>query len=314
VSLLSTAVFALLVALQVDVRSATNCPSTEDISARLAPLLPVPDHGAVGMRDRANVQLIAIREDGSTEMRIELFSADGVRLGERSVSSRGNCTQLAETVAAVLAAWESEPSPAATSPLSVTDAVPAITEPQRELVVQPSGAQSHGRGPFRGTVGIGGGVAVLGGVAGALKLAVESGAATSHWQLALDGSMESSRTISLAGGQVDWRHSTAGLGLGWRSLGGKLIFSADAGATVGWATLASRGYATGSRVQESFEYGLAAGLRLGRQWGRWQLWAEARPRWWIQGQRLRVTNSRLTADVSALDLVLCVGASVAAFP
>jgi hypothetical protein len=313
VSLLVSAAFAVLVAVQVDVRSATNCPSTEDIVTRLVSLLPLPDAVRVGGRDVATVQLLAVREDGGTEIRIELSSARGVRIGERSVSSRGTCTQMAEVVAAVLAAWESDPTPSS----AATEAPPPVPEPRPTLVARLSSAPPVSRREYRGAIGVGGGVALLGGVAGALKLAGEFGSVASHWQLALDASTESSRTIALAGGRVDWRHSTAGLALGWRSLGAKVVFSVDAGAVLGWARLAGYGYPTANGTHESFEYGLSGGLRLGRTFGgtqRWQVWAEVRPRWWLQGQRARVANSPLTAEVPALELMAHVGASVVAFP
>jgi len=310
------AAFAVLVALQVDVRSATNCPSTEDISTRLVSLLPLPDAGRVAGRDVATVQLVTVREDGSSEMRIELSSVRGVRIGERLVSSRGTCAQMAEVAAAVLAAWESDPSPAA-SP-AVTEEPPPIPEPGRAPAAQPTPLESGHRGKYRGAIGTGGGVALLGGVAFALKLAGECGTVDSHWQLAIEASTESSRTVALAGGQVDWRHSTAGLALGWRWLGAKVAFSIDAGGVLGWARLAGSGYAAVNGTHEAFEYGVSGGLRLGRSLGhsprRWQLWAEVRPRWWLQGERLRVANSRLTAEVPSLELMAHVGASVAAFP
>lgn len=316
-SALPTTAFAVIVALQVDVHSATNCPSSEDVSARLASLLPSADAGRTRDGDGASVQLVAVRQDGSADLRIELTSATGVRVGERLVSSRGTCAQMAEVVAAVLAAWESDPPPLPVDSLALAQVPTAGAG--RAGVAEASSVQAdhrdNHRGDYRGSFGVGGGVALLGGVAGALKLAAEAGAGASPWYLAIEASTQSSRTLVLAGGQADWRHSTAGLGMGWRRLGAKVAVSVDAGPTLGWARLAGRGYANGNETHDSFEYGLSGGLRLGRPWRRWQLWAEVRPRWWLKGQRARVGNRpSSSAEVPALELMAYVGASVVAFP
>jgi hypothetical protein len=308
VNSLPTAVLALLAALQVDVRSSTNCPSAEAIAARLAPLLP-SDETHPG-RDTAKVGMVAVGGDGGAELSIELLGKDGSRIGERRVSSWGGCDEMSQAVAVILAAWEIDLRPLALG--RVVAEARRETGPRFATPAPPSPSSQ-----VRAVVGVGGGIAAVGGVAAAFKLDLAIGAVASHWQLALDGSAETSRALSLAGGQVGWRQYTADIALGWHSLHPKLALSLDAGAALGWATLAGSGFGS-PREQRSFEYGLAGAVRLGRRWGRWQIWIEAEPRIWLQGQRAVVTNTAtgepLTRDLPDVDLMVCAGASVVAFP
>jgi hypothetical protein len=310
VNSLPTAVFALLAALQVDVRSSTNCPSSEAVAARLAPLLPSGETRRG--RDSANVAVVAVGSDGSTELRIELSSDDGARIGERRVSSQRGCEEMAQAVAVILAAWETDLRPATAGP------VDAQARRDERPTASPMLAPALRGTRARAVAGAGGGIAVVGGLAGAVKLDLAIGTVASPWQLTLDAAAESSREITLAGGQVDWRHSTAGIALGWRSLRPKLALSIHGGAVLGWATLAGSRFGA-NHQGGAFEYGLAGALRLGRKWGRWQIWVEAEPRLWLRGQRAVVTSTAglgesAGEDLPIMDLMVCAGASVVAFP
>jgi hypothetical protein len=303
------AFLALLAAAEVEVRSSTHCPSAEDVFAHLAPLLPTPEGKANTGPDLANLQLTAMAPDGTSEIRIELISKDGVRIGERRVVGRGSCSDKAEAVAAVLAAWETDPSPAMataeTSPTKAEVSAPVTPNAPRDQAEQAS--------RLNVTLAVGGGVALVGGVAGAAKTSIAAGLSDSHWQLQIDALVESNRRIELDAGYVDWHHATVGLALGWRALSSRIVFATDLGAVAGWASLEGNDFDQ-NRTRTAFEYGIAAGARAGRAWGRWQLWMELRPRLWLRGQQAVLTappaNQPATADVPVWDVLVCAGASV----
>jgi hypothetical protein len=280
----------------------------------LASLLPAPEGPeSATIRHVARVEIVEIAQDGSVQLRIELSAADGSAIGERRVTTQGSCADLAEAASAILAAWETDPSPVSVG------TEPVLEEARKSGVARPgpvsaSPTQAVVRpGRYRVVLGAGGGIAVPGGLAAAARLDLQLGSVTSHWQLDLEGSGETWRQVGLAGASVDWRHSAGGLGLGWRSLAPKLAFSVDAKALVGWATLVGRGFGE-NRQQQSFEYGASAGVRVGRQWRRWQVWADLRPMVWLQRQRAILANAHDSTELPALDLMMCVGASSVLFP
>lgn len=304
------ALLALLSAAEVDVRSSTRCPSTEDVLAHLAPLLPARAGGAQTGHDLASIEVTAVAPDGTSELRVELTGKDGVLIGERRVLGRGSCSDNAEAVAAVLAAWETDPSPAIpTSEAGSREAPASPPSNPKGTPAQPTPPRS-----WNLTLAAGGGVALVGGWAGAATASVSAGPSDSHWLLRLDGAVEGDRRIDLAAGYVAWKHATAGVALGWRVLSPRLVFAADLGAVAGWASLEGNDFDK-NQTHTTFEYGIAAGARVGRAWGRWQLWMELRPRLWLRGQQAVLTQpaaGRPTAeDVPAWDVLVCAGASVA---
>jgi hypothetical protein len=80
----------------------------------------------------------------------------------------------------------------------------------------------------------------------------------------------------------------------------------------GWATLTGSGFFP-NRQQRSFEYGVAAGLRAGRSFGRFALWAEWRTHLWAQRQRATVTGADSGAELSQLDTAVSLGLSLMLF-
>jgi hypothetical protein len=167
--------------------------------------------------------------------------------------------------------------------------------------------------PWQLSVGAGAGAALVGGMAALGGLDVQAGQSASHVQWRFGLASETARRLDLGPGQVDWQHTSAMLGLGWRMLDPAWLFSLDAGPVAGWATLAGSGFFPG-RKQRSFEYGAQAGLRAGRRIGRLAVWAEWRSTLWVKGQRATLTGADANVDLPGVDTAASLGLSVLLFP
>jgi len=300
----SVVLLSLLAAGQVDVRSNTDCPSSSAIGERLGPLLP----GMSG-RDVADVQLLGIQPDGTTDLYVSLSDPGGVLIGGRQVSLRGSCAQMAEAVAAILAAWKSNPGTRVSS--GATD---TVTAAGADIAKSPE-APAPSR--FAVLAGAGGGAHFVGGTALGGNLELRFGLAASSWQLRLAIATETARQLDLAAGDyhghVDWQHHSAALGLAWRALHPRWQLGLDAGLVAGWATVEGSGFSS-NRSERAFEYGAAAGLRGGRRWGRFTLWVEARPTLWLKGHEVHVVGSTAGTDLPRVDVAASLGASVQILP
>jgi hypothetical protein len=116
----------------------------------------------------------------------------------------------------------------------------------------------------------------------------------------------------LSSGRVDWQHTTTALGVCWRVLDPAWLLSFDAGPVAGWATLVGSGFSP-NRKNRSFEYGVAAGLRAGRSFARFSVWAQWRTNLWAQIQRATVTGADVGEELPQADTTVSLGLSLMLF-
>lgn len=294
----------------VDVRTTATCPTAQGISERLSPYLPATS-GAAGERDVALVDVIDTRPDGTTDLMIRLLRPDTSEVGNRRVTLTGTCDDMAEAVAAILAAWETDPR-AEGAPAEEPAAPPIKNLPE---IVTDLPSENGG---WEMMVGAGAGAALVGGVAACGTIEVSAGKDDSHWQLRASASTQTARSLDLSVGYANWQHTSFAAGLLWRTLGPAWRFSLDAGPVLGWATLSGTDL-TINQQQRVFEYGGTAGARLGRTWGRWTVWAEARATLWLPNKQATVTNpppegTVASKDVPPVDAMVGLGLSLALFP
>jgi hypothetical protein len=292
----------------VDVRSATNCPSTEDIVERLLPLLPAAAGVAEGP-DVADIQVGAVQTGGAMELHLRLVRPDASVVGDRRLLMHGTCQDMAEAVATVLAAWETKPLTSAVPEAGLTPTVKETAAASQVHASQPASAQIR---PWQVLVGAGAGAALVGGNAATGAVDVLLGRPASHWQLRLGVASETARQLNLSPGRVDWQHTIAALGVCWRVLDPAWLLALDAGPVAGWATLVGSGFSA-NRKQRSFEYGAQAGLRAGRSFGRWTLWAEWRTTLWARLQRATVDGADSRVQLPQVDAAVSIGFSAMLF-
>ena len=302
--LLALPVVAALFAVDaIEVRSSTDCPSSDAIVAKLRPLLP--DGSTQESRGHvAWVDSVAQAEGGAAEVRLRLVRSDTTLVGDRFLVVGGSCDDMADTIATVLAAWETWPA--------------AQVAPTREALPKTAPADDGGMGvrkieppaskPLRLAIGASAGAAFVGGLAATGSLELAAGRATSHWQVRLAAMMQTSRQRSLDPGQVNWRHTGAFVGLGWRSLGPRWSFAADAGPVLGWATVAGQGF-TPSRGKSVFEYGVGGGIRAQRSLGAWAIWVEWQTTGWVENQQAVLSGSSNRVDLPGFDMMISLGGS-----
>jgi hypothetical protein len=296
----------VMAASPVDVRSSTNCPSTEAIVEQLLPLLPATAGLAEG-QDLAEIKVGAVQARGAMELHLRLVRPDGSEVGDRNLVMRGACQDMAEAVAMVIAAWETKPLSGA-----VPDDVPAVGATISVAQVHAFQSASAPIRPWQILVAAGAGAAFVGGVAATGGVDVRGGPVTSHWQLRFGVASETARQFNLSPGRVDWRRTSAALGVCWHLRDPSWLFSLDAGPVAGWATLAGSGFSPNDQ-NSSFDYGFAAGLRAGRSFGRWSLWAEWRTNLWAQVQRATVTGADFARELPQLDTAVSLGLSAMLF-
>jgi hypothetical protein len=298
-----TVVAALLAVDAIEVRSFTDCPSSDAIAARLRPL--VPDGSAQESAGHvAWVDPVAQAEGGPDEVRLRLVRSDATLVGDRRLVLGGSCDDRADTLATVLAAWESWPAAH----------VAFARESLPKTAPTDAGGMGSGRSELttskalRLAIGASAGAAFVGGLAATGGLEIQGGRAASHWQIRLAALMQTSRQQALDLGQVNWRHTGAFVGLGWRSLGPRWRFAADAGPVLGWATVAGQGF-TPSKAKRAFEYGAGGAIRAQRHVGAWAIWVEWQTTAWVENQQAFLTGSPNRADLPRFDMMLSLGGS-----
>jgi hypothetical protein len=263
-------------------------------------LLPAGET-TTNLADQADLQVSQGETERPPRLHLRLAGADGALIGQRDLAYSERCDELAETVAVLLASWESNPHPG----------IPPIAEPA--VIAKPTPAPAPAKPVLELQLGAGLGAALPGGMAASGRVEMGISSLQSHWQGRIGFAGQTARQSALAPGQVSWRHSMASISLVWRTLNPKWLLSSDIGPLLGFATLSGQGFAV-NRQDNSFELGLDAGLRAGRRLRRFTMWADLRGDAWRQSQRATVTGSTATLALAPWDLVATLGLSVAIFP
>jgi hypothetical protein len=238
------------------------CPSAQAIERGLAPLLPplpaamAPDVARVSLRGSA--------------LHVALQSPDGVVIAERTLEPTGSCADLAQVVAVVIAAWESDVHPAFVRPqteiasAASTETVSA-TPTTGATVPLPARRSSY-------DLAAGGGVSFSESAVAGVDVAVTWAPRSSGLALRISGTGESQHHTSLGQGQAQWRRWTGSTELGWRLGYGPAVLDLHGGLLFGLLSAQGSGFSPNEQAT-SFSPGLTAGARaafwVGRSWGFW---------------------------------------------
>jgi hypothetical protein len=225
---------------------AEGCPEGAAVSQRLAGLL---NSGA----DPPEPDRVDLSVDGA-DLHLRLSRADGTLVAERRIPRSNRCPELADAVAALVAAWEADlrpvsPAPAARPtprpgpPLAVEDeAAPEPQHPVYELGLLPA-------------LWVGGGRLS---VAGALRAGVWSRRSPVGATLAF------SSIFPVDGSSARWRRHALSAGVMGRMRHRSLFFDALGEAVIGWVVV-DEGAGSKARFDPGLTIGLRAGTRMSRR-------------------------------------------------
>jgi hypothetical protein len=231
-----------------------GCPDAAAVSTRLAGLL---DGGDAPEAAAADVVVLSVAE---ADLLLRLSRADGTLVGERRIPRSNRCAELADAVAALVAAWEADLQPAPPPP--VPPPVAGRFEPVPVLVQ--AAAPERERGGYElgvlPALWVGGGRFAL---AGTLRAAAWSRRAPVGMTLALSATFPVDGPMA---GLTRWRRHALSGGVMGRLRHNRLFVDASAEVVLGWLVMnreSGEGAGTGTRA--AFDPGLTIGLRAGTQ-------------------------------------------------
>jgi hypothetical protein len=238
---------SLLAAGPVIHADADGCPEAAAVSERLAGLL---DGGA----DPAAPDRVDLAIDGS-DLRLRLSRADGTLVAERRIPRSNRCPELADAVAALVAAWESDlrpmgpttviPSPPRTmAPALVEEVTPEPSRTIYELGVVPALWLGGGRPSF----------------ASSLRAGVWSRRSP------VGATVAFSATFPLEGPSSDgWRRHALSAGVMGRLRHSWLFVDGLGEMVLGWLVVNEQGSGTRAQFDPGLTIGVRAGSRVARR-------------------------------------------------
>ena len=139
----------------MEVTGDSTCPTPAEVREQLAALAPAPDGDAAVKPPLHRVNI----SGAGPSVHVELLDLDGQLVAERTLERTGSCSDVAEAVAVILAAWEAKFNPNVATPVvRAPDAQPY--EPVSSPVVEAAPPQPSRPVPFDA------GLALLASIAG----------------------------------------------------------------------------------------------------------------------------------------------------
>jgi hypothetical protein len=225
---------------------AGGCPDAPAVSQRLAGLL---GNGGDGEPDRVDLSL-----DGA-DLNLRLSRADGTLVAERRIPRSNRCPELADAVAALVAAWESDLSLAARPavPAAAPKMAPALVD-EAPVEPQPPTIYELGMVP---ALWVGGG-----------RFSFASSLRAGVWsrRSAVGATVAFSATFPLEGpSSSGWRRHALSAGVMGR-LSHRWLFVDGLGeAVLGWLVVNQEGSGTHAQFDPGLTIGLRAGSRVARR-------------------------------------------------
>jgi len=264
------------------VEGESACPRPDEVARAVDPLLSLGERGAVAGR----AELVP---DGPF-LRLRLLRLDGTLLSEKQLATEPSCAAMAETVAVVLAAWAAQLQGDMPYAFEMPARVEQRATPEPPVVAAPLPAPAPAARSWHGTVGAGLLASFqLATLAPGVAIDVRAWRADGPWggKLALFGT--GAHTQSLDPGSASWRRIGAAAGILHHQSWGSL--SLDEALELVPASLFVRGnnYSE-THTTQTWDLGLAAGIRLGLALGRLEPWIELGGTDWLLAQFIEVTG------------------------
>jgi hypothetical protein len=306
-------------AIGVKIRSSADCPSSTAVTAALVGLMPPPNADALAA-DIADVRLDA----GAAVVRLR--TSDGAFVAEKRLPTGLSCSERADAVAVILAAWEvrlqsgartSLPLPPDDSPAPGPRAVSAIAPPPSaappvpatDLATAPPAENPVSSPPWQFSLGAGAFGSFAGSdLRGGTTIEATAGRPASPYAIGVSGFWVGDHQADLSNGQGAW----------WRmgaTVDGRRTFRTDATdlearLAIALARLEVEGKSfpsTGTDVL--VDPGLIGGLRLISQNKTLRPWLDLGLAYWPRTHALAVSGTDRSIDLPHFELMLGVGLS-----
>jgi hypothetical protein len=288
-----------------------TCPAPVDVEARVRVILHLAPE-----QELSEGFIVERHEAG---LYVELRSADGALIGQRTLPSAGSCDELAQAAAVVLSTWLSDVHPdfagalpeRAPEPEPEPEPEPAPAPPPKPKP-KPEPEQRAAPPPSPPTPRT-----------WDLALGVGSDLSGGHFTLALpltvgyvavvDGFGVSAMTIAtpsrqepLGPGQVNWRRWPFGVGPSLRVGSPGLAWDLSLGGALGWLHLAGTNFDHTSQ-KNGVVWGGYLNFRVSSRGPHWGIFALADAQFYPGEARVSVTGIRESWPVPPLSLALAVG-------
>ena len=253
------------VASRLAIASDSSCPSADAVRAALLDLRSAEEWPSATVAIHAQEQLLTV----------ELGSLDSL---QRQLAVGPDCAARAATVALVIATWMNDlPAEGAGTPILRSPIIPApeLTMPKPAVA--------------RYQIGAGLLAAIHGGIAPGVRLDFIRlrGDRGLGWQASLV--LPAAREVAVGGGVTHWTRMAAEVALKGSLAGKSFFLSADGGLAGAYTHAWGQGYAW-NQNDESFTYGLVAGVRAGIPWGSFRIWTDLRAVQWLRTQSVQIDS------------------------
>lgn len=287
----------------VEIVSDSACPAPAEVGRRLAQIAPSREQAApAGHRARLS--------RGDRTVHVELLNDAGARIAERDLDANERCEDLAQAVAIVIAAWETDLDP----PVAGHVALPRPAQITTGTAVV-SGQPPRGSAPSFDL-----GLALMasstgGQVAPGARLEGWIAPANRHLGLGvvLSGATARSESVGALSGAARWTRFAIGAGPDARLGVGRTTMDAHAHLLAAALHVEGVGLATNSS-DTSAQFGAGAGVRIGRPWGNATPWIGADVLYWAGHDQLTIAGSSSRGELPHLEAQIAVGLSLGRFP
>lgn len=242
-----------------------TCPAPEAVEPRVRAILQLPP-----TRELTEGFVVERREAG---LFVELRSAEGATIGQRTLPKEGTCEELAQAAAVVLSAWLNDahpdfagalPEPSVVEPSQAEPQAPppaSPSPPQQSQTPPPKAAPQRVLWPYRWELGLGVGADVSGEVAAAGTLRAAVLPIDSGLGLSVTALIDATRSHRLGDGEVIWRRWPLALAPTWRWSERAWQLDASLGPALAWLHFVGQGFEPDKR-QDGVTWAGYADLRI----------------------------------------------------
>ena len=292
----------------MEVMGDSTCPTPDEIRDQLAALAPAPygEAAAKPALHRVNIS------GAGPSVQVELLDLDGRLVADRTLERTGSCSDVAEAVAVILAAWEAKLNPDVATPV-VRAPVAQPYEPVSSPVVEASKSQPSRPAVFDAGLAVlvssAGGEAAWG---GRLEGCLFPASRSLGLDVALSATATHTQSIATPASAAQWTRAALSAGPTYRLRRDPLMLDLHAGPVLALLHVQGAGLSPAAS-DTSAQLGVQAGFRA--------LWARNKAAGWLGGDftiypgqdRLTIGNYGEVGQLPHVEVQIAFGISLGQF-